>query len=92
MKQSNGWLKCFHLTNCCVFETHTAHSREEFPSTFHVHRQNQSKKKTKKNIYIYILKGKANHPKTKKTSTYFKHFGAEKVPLVSLYRVKENII
>lgn len=44
--------------------THTAHSREEFPSTFHVHRHVKSKKKKKtQKTPQNTNTGRANHPK-----------------------------
>lgn len=70
-------------TNCCVLE-HTLLTVEEFPITFHVHRDGLSKRKENK---YYTLTARANHPK-KKISSYL---SLAKIPLVSLHWAKEKI-
>lgn len=85
MKQSNEWLKCFHENQQGLYFEHTlAHSREELPSTLHVRRHGQRKtKKEERKTRIYCTYGQVEQPQ---------HFGAERIPLVSLHRVTYTIM
>lgn len=73
IKQSNEWLKCFHENHLLSVWTHTMTTEERSPPAHHIFTDMVRVRKT-----------------TKRTSTEQttpkQYFGAEKIPLVSLYR------
>lgn len=80
MKQSNEWLKCFHENQQGLYFEHTLLTVERSCPAHYMFTDMVNVKK-KKNTYIH----------TDRSSNPRQHFGAERIPLVSLHRVKYTI-